>query len=215
MKIKNIFWDVDGVLANLNNAYYKFLTGHPNWRNKFDISCFSDLPKALPISSSEFGCLELLTHPEFAEQLNHDFITSEFFDDRPLYPDTKPAIIGLHDMGINQTIMSATGTPERKKAVLKSLFDGLPIDIRVAPHGEGKEAKESHMIKYMNENNWNSSETILVDDRPYNLRAAIRAGIRPIRYRSEFTIDNPIDLKTPEFFNLKDLVEYIKKKNGL
>jgi phosphoglycolate phosphatase-like HAD superfamily hydrolase len=27
--IKNIFWDVDGVLADLNHAYYHFLTGHP------------------------------------------------------------------------------------------------------------------------------------------------------------------------------------------
>ena len=25
--IKNIFWDVDGVLADLNHAYYHFLTG--------------------------------------------------------------------------------------------------------------------------------------------------------------------------------------------
>ena len=29
MTIKNIFWDVDGVLANLNYAYYNFLTKHP------------------------------------------------------------------------------------------------------------------------------------------------------------------------------------------
>jgi phosphoglycolate phosphatase-like HAD superfamily hydrolase len=33
--IKNIFWDVDGVLADLNHAYYHFLTGHPNYRDQF------------------------------------------------------------------------------------------------------------------------------------------------------------------------------------
>ena len=33
--IKNIFWDVDGVLADLNHAYYHFLTGHPNYRDQY------------------------------------------------------------------------------------------------------------------------------------------------------------------------------------
>lgn len=28
--IKNIFWDVDGVLADLNYAYFHFLTDHPS-----------------------------------------------------------------------------------------------------------------------------------------------------------------------------------------
>ena len=32
MAIKNIFWDVDGVLANLNFAYYNFLTKHPKYK---------------------------------------------------------------------------------------------------------------------------------------------------------------------------------------
>ena len=35
MQIKNIFWDVDGVLANLNYAYYNFLTKHPNYADQY------------------------------------------------------------------------------------------------------------------------------------------------------------------------------------
>ena len=30
--IKNIFWDVDGVLANLNFAYFNFLKNHKNYK---------------------------------------------------------------------------------------------------------------------------------------------------------------------------------------
>ena len=36
MTIKNIFWDVDGVLANLNYAYYNFLTKHPKYKEMYD-----------------------------------------------------------------------------------------------------------------------------------------------------------------------------------
>ena len=40
MIIKNIFWDVDGVLANLNYAYYNFLTKHPSYAPLYkDIKC--------------------------------------------------------------------------------------------------------------------------------------------------------------------------------
>jgi FMN phosphatase YigB (HAD superfamily) len=37
-------------------------------------------------------------------------------------------------------------------------------------------------------------ETILVDDRIYNLNAAIDSGAHPIRMRCEFTTDLPAEL---------------------
>jgi phosphoglycolate phosphatase-like HAD superfamily hydrolase len=210
MRIKNVFWDVDGVLANLNHAYYKFLTRHPNWRGKFAITGFQDIGKILPVLEPEFGGPDLLKHPQFAEELNQDFITSEFFNDRPLYPGARDAVLRLRKIGINQATMSATGAPEKKMALLKSLLGDLPIEIRIVPHGDKKDAKEANMLKYMAENNWNPLETILVDDRPYNLRAAIRAGVRPVRFRSEFTTDTPADLKIPEFYNYDDLVKFVE-----
>ena len=43
-------------------------------------------------------------------------------------------------------------------------------------------------------------ETILVDDRIYNLHAAIDSGARPVRMRCEFTTDLTGDLSlVPEF----------------
>ena len=47
--IKNIFWDVDGVLANLNFAYYNFLKNHPKYRPLYGHMTWEDLPKILPI----------------------------------------------------------------------------------------------------------------------------------------------------------------------
>jgi FMN phosphatase YigB (HAD superfamily) len=209
MQIKNIFWDVDGVLADLNYAYYKFLTQHPNWREKFAGLEYKNLAKALTIHP-EYAGVELSNHPTHGAGLNDDFITSEFYDDRPLYPGVRDMILRIYDMGINQTTMSATGAADRKLTLLKSLLGGLPVDIRITPHGD---TKEENMLKYMAEKNWNPSETILVDDRPYNLRAAIRAGVRPIRFRSEFTTDSPADLKVPEFDNYNDLIKFIDMEN--
>ena len=48
MIIKNIFWDVDGVLANLNYAYYNFLTKHPKYAPLYKDMKWSDLLKVLP-----------------------------------------------------------------------------------------------------------------------------------------------------------------------
>ena len=61
-QIKNIFWDVDGVLADLNYAYYHFLTGHPNYRETYEGLKWEQLPEVLPIAP-EYGALELKTHP--------------------------------------------------------------------------------------------------------------------------------------------------------
>ena len=54
--IKNIMWDVDGVLANLDHAYYRFLTEHENYKDDYKDLKWEDLPKALPIDP-KFGSL--------------------------------------------------------------------------------------------------------------------------------------------------------------
>ena len=53
-------------------------------------------------------------------------------------------------------------------------------------------------------------ETILVDDRIYNLHAAIDSGAHPIRMRCEFTSDLPTELSwIPEFPNVSALKEWL------
>jgi phosphoglycolate phosphatase-like HAD superfamily hydrolase len=84
--VKNIFWDVDGVLADLNHAYYHFLTGHPNYRDQFKGLKWEQLPEVLPILP-EYGALELKTHPELGTEMDRDFCEDQtFFRNRPLYP---------------------------------------------------------------------------------------------------------------------------------
>ena len=48
-KIKNIFWDVDGVLADLNYAYFHFLKGHPNYRERYRDLEWEQLPEELAV----------------------------------------------------------------------------------------------------------------------------------------------------------------------
>ena len=45
MKISTIFWDVDGVLADLNFAYFNFLKNHPNYRDDYRDLEWQDLEK--------------------------------------------------------------------------------------------------------------------------------------------------------------------------
>ena len=48
----------------------------------------------------------------------------------------------------------------------------------------------------------------VVDDRIYNIYSALKAGIHAIRFRSEFTLPNPPDLKDiPE---VKDIREFLQ-----
>ena len=75
MTIKNIFWDVDGVLADLNFAYFNFLKNHPNYSRDYKDLEWRDLDKVLPINP-KYGALELKTHPTLGEQMDRDFCES-------------------------------------------------------------------------------------------------------------------------------------------
>ena len=59
MTIKNIFWDVDGVLANLNFAYFNFLTNHPNYKETYAGLKWEDLPKVLPIQPKYLSLIHI------------------------------------------------------------------------------------------------------------------------------------------------------------
>jgi FMN phosphatase YigB (HAD superfamily) len=208
--IKNIFWDVDGVLANLDAAYFAFLTRHPKYAAEFSGLSFDDLPRVLPIMP-ERGSLELTDHPARGQQLNDDFVASEFFWRRPLYDGAREAVSELARRGFSQATMSATGAPKKKLALLNSYFHGLPIEIRITPHGD---SKEEAMRKFMAEKNWDPKETALIDDRILNLRAAIRAKANPLRARWAITSDLPPDLKfIPEFARLRELLSFLKEQS--
>lgn len=208
--IKNIFWDVDGVLADLNFAYYNFLTKHPNYKDKYGHIKWEQLPEVLPIVP-KYGALELKTHPELGTQMDHDFCHSpEFFTNRPLYPNVVKVLKELHEMGYKQFTMSSTFNVEVKTKFLKELLAEVTdfLTIECVQHGTFMHdtAKEDSLKACYAKYGLKPEETILVDDRIYNQDAAIKSGAHPVRMRCEFTTDSPAELSwIPE---VKDVVEF-------
>lgn len=210
MIIKNIFWDVDGVLANLNYAYYNFLTKHPKYAPLYKDIEWADLPKVLPVAE-KYGALELKTHPSSGVEMDKDFCGSyEFFSNRPLYPNVIETLKELHDLGYKQFTMSATFDVETKKKLLNHLLKDVSdfLTIECVQHGKFMHdtAKEDMLKACFEKYGLKAEETVLVDDRIYNQYAAINVGAHPVRMRSEFTTDLPADLNwIPE---MKDVVEF-------
>ena len=138
MIIKNIFWDVDGVLANLNYAYYNFLTHHPKYAPQYGNIKWEDLPKVLPIVP-KYGALELKTHPTQGVEMDYDFCHSpEFFTNRPLYPHVIEALKYFNQKGYRQFTMSATFDVETKKKFLNNLLREVTdfLTIECVQHGK-------------------------------------------------------------------------------
>lgn len=216
MKIKNIFWDVDGVLANLNYAYYNFLTKHPNYSAQYKDMKWEDLDKVLPIVP-EYGALELKTHPTQGKEMDYDFCHSpEFFTNRPLYPNVIEVLKELHEKGYRQFTLSASFDVETKKKFLNNLLADVTdfLTIECVQHGKfmHDSAKEDMLKNCFEKFGIKAEETILVDDRIYNLYAAINAKVNPIRMRCEFTSDLPQDLAwIPEVKDVVELKDWLYK----
>jgi len=213
-EIKNIFWDVDGVLANLNYAYYHFLTGHPKYREQYEGLKWEQLPEVLPIVP-EYGALELKTHPELGKEMDQDFCADKkFFRNRPLYPGVIEALKELNERGYRQFTMSATFDVEAKRSYLEDVLAPVTdfLTIECVEHGEFMHdtAKRDSLVACYQKYDLLPEETILVDDRIYNLHAAIDSGAHPVRMRCEFTTDLPDDLSwVPEFHNVPAVKDWL------
>ena len=217
--IKNIFWDVDGVLADLNHAYYHFLTGHPNYRDQFKDLKWEQLPEVLPILP-EYGALELKTHPELGTEMDRDFCADQaFFKDRPLYPGVIEVLKELNQLGYRQFTMSATFDVEAKTTYLRDILSSVTdfLTIECVQHGEFMHdtAKIDRLRDCYQKYNLDPKETILVDDRIYNQYAAIESGAHPVRMRCEFTTDLPTELSwIPEFANIEEVKDWLLNKQA-
>jgi len=210
MTIKNIFWDVDGVLANLNYAYYNFLTKHPKYSPMYGNITWEQLPEVLPIVP-KYGALELKTHPTLGNEMDKDFCHSpEFFTNRPLYPNVIETLKELHEKGYRQFTMSATFDVATKTKFLNELLAPVTdfLTIKCVQHGKFMHdtAKEDMLKACFEEYGLKAEETCLVDDRIYNQYAAINVGANPVRMRCEFTSDLPEELSW--ISEVKDVVDF-------
>ena len=205
--IKNIFWDVDGVLVDLNFAYFNLLTNHPNYKDMYRGLKWEELPKVLPISP-EIGALELETHPTLGMQMDYDFTrTPEFFVNRPLYPNVVETLRQLDKLGYRQFTMSATSlsVEAKKEFVSNVLADAKDFLTVECVFHDNLTEKEDSLKSCLEKYGLKAEETILVDDRIYNIYSAMRAGIYTVRLKSEFTTDLPADLDW--VVEVKDIVE--------
>ena len=214
MKVQAMFWDHDGVLGDLNISYYNFVTNHPNYKELYKDLKFKDLPKVLPILP-KYGALELKTHPTLGEQMDHDFCHSpEFFNNRPLYPGAIKVLKELDKRGIKQITASATFDVPTKTKLLKSLYTDAPfLNIECVQHGTFMHdtAKKDLLAYCCEKYNVDPKNCILIDDRIYNLPAALELGMIAIRMRSRFTTDAPAEYAhVPEVTNLKQIPEMVK-----
>lgn len=214
--IKNIFFDVDGVLADLNFAYFHFLKNHPKYRDTYQNLKWEDLPTVLPIAE-KYGALELKTHPTCGIQMDKDFCASpEFFENRPLYPNVVETLKELHQKGYKQFTMSATFNVEVKKKFLNKLLapvtDFLTIECVEHKAFMHDSAKVDQLKYCLEKYNLQKEETILVDDRIYNIDAALTVGIFPVRMRCEFTTPLP---QIPQYKNVPEVHNMIEFKNWL
>ena len=211
--IKNIIWDVDCTLANLNHAYYCFIKNHPKFKHHFHNLMYTDLDKALPVETQKYGSMELKTHPTMGEELDKVFCDSEdYYFDRPLYYGTDKVLVQLNKLGYKQFILSAGFNIEKKMKLLHQLFDRFPfIHLEVVNHDakgmhEGG-TKEQKILYLLQKYNLQKTETVLIDDRIYNIYSAINAGIHAIRFRSEFTTPSPNDLSNiPEIEDIREIL---------
>lgn len=217
--IKNIFWDVDGVLADLNYAYFHFLKEHPTYAPMYKDITWEQLPDVLPINP-KYGALELKTHPTLGTQMDKDFCASpQFFNNRPLYPNVIKTLKDLHEKGYKQFTMSATFDVETKKKLLNEMLHDVTdfLTIECVQHGQFMHdtAKEDMLKSCFEKYGLKPEETILVDDRIYNQHAAINVGAHPVRMRCEFTTDLPSELSwIPEVKNVVELKEWLLKNTS-
>ena len=205
---------MDGVLADLNYAYYHFLTGHPKYREQYEGLKWEQLPEVLSILP-EYGALELKTHPELGKEMDQDFCADQkFFRNRPLYPGVIEALKELNERGYRQFTMSATFDVEAKRVYLEDVLAPVAdfLTIECVEHGEfmNDSAKRDSLLACYRKYGLLPEETILVDDRIYNLYAAIDSGAHPVRMRCEFTTDLPDDLSwVPEFPNVPAVSDWL------
>ena len=217
--IKNIFWDVDGVLANLDHAYFRFLTEHPNYKEKYKDLKWEDLPKALPIDP-KFGSLELTNHPTMGKELNVDFChnSGDIYFDRPLYPNVVEVLKELNAKGYLQLTMSSGFNAEiKRKMIADTLGEELSfVHIEVVEHQKStKDAshgkamvgeKEQRIIDCLQKYNLKPEESVLVDDRIFNCETALKVGMHAVRCTPGFTTPTPDNLKFDA--EVKNVVEF-------
>ncbi|MDR2098696.1 MAG: hypothetical protein LBO78_01565 [Rickettsiales bacterium] len=221
--VKNIMWDVDGVLANLDHAYLRLVKEHPAFKGKFaNVTTEADLENALTIDP-KFGSLELKVHPTMGRELDREFCRNSggIYYDRPLYPHVKEVLARLDKEGYKQLTMSSGFDSEIKKKMIRDTLDGLDfMIIEVNEHSKAGSAandqarhmigeKEQKILDCLAKYKLKADETVLVDDRIFNCDTAVKIGMRAVRCTPGITAPTPSGKPYPTVRNVEEFSRWL------
>jgi predicted enzyme involved in methoxymalonyl-ACP biosynthesis len=95
--------------------------------------------------------------------------------------------------------------------LLNKVLNGLDfIKLKMVEHdktlGMQGTSKADEILKCMKEFNINPEESVLVDDRIYNIESVLSTGINVVRFMSEFTTPSPENLKN--VVHVRNIIEF-------
>lgn len=196
--IKNIIFDVDGVLVDSNLTYLEYLK---NTYDKYKDIKYDDLPILFPMSPDN-GAIKL------PPDISSDFKNSNWYSYRPLFPDTMTVLLSLKSMGIRLFTLSAARNPEKKLEWISKQFENVFDGFEFSPASIPKDEALANMC---NKYSLNKDETIFIDDRFQHIRAGIKVGITTVRMAPKHSLPLPSDLKhIPSFNSMTEFESYIK-----
>ncbi len=196
--IKNIIFDVDGVLVDSNLTYLEYLK---NTYDKYKDIKYEDLSVLFPISPDN-GAIKL------PSQISADFKVSSWYSYRPLFPDTMAVLLSLKSMGLRLFTLSAARNPEKKLEWISKQFENIFDGFEFSPAGQ---TKDEALAKMLEKYSLNKDETIFIDDRFQHIRAGIKVGIHTVRMTPKHSLSLPVDLShIKSFSSMTEFESYIK-----
>ena len=181
LMIRNIIFDVDGVLVDCDQCYLSFLK---NTYEEFKDITDEDLPTLFPISPDN-GAIKL--PPNFSE----DFKKSPYYFYRPLFEDTMTVLTSLKKKGLKLFTLSAARDPQKKLKWIEKTFTGLFDAFEFSPSGQ---PKNSALKDLLEKHSLNKEETIFIDDRFQNIRAGINVSVHTVRMQPKHSLPLPKEL---------------------
>lgn len=197
--IKNIIFDIDGVLVNLDRSYHNFLT--TTYPEHKDMK-YEEMVVHFPIKEDD-GAFEL------PKEFGLDFINSPYYVNRPFFKSTLSVLEKLKAKGLTLITLTAASAPEKKIAWLKETFGDTFNAYEASTAGVPKDEGINSVVKKYN---LNKDETLFIDDRIYNVRAGVRTGVNVVRMEPDFFLPLPKDLDhVTSISDLEEILELIEK----
>jgi len=107
--------------------------------------------------------------------------------------------------------LSAAGNPEKKRPWLSGLFGNLFNGFEFSEAGK---PKDKALLEVLQKHSLNKRETLFIDDRFFNVKAGINAGIHTVRMQPKHHLPLPPELKNIKIVtSLSEFEKYVNTLN--